>query len=291
MLKIASQIVLLLISFYLLSCNSLNPKSGLINSRTKIHYKSYNSGPLVIFIHGHNDFDLTWRELIHKLPSNFKKVTLSLRGYYPSEIPKDTRFYKMDYLVEDVLSAIRHFGEKKAVLVGHDLGAAIAWQVALRHPDRVDKLISLNFPHPRGFVRDLREYRPQIEASKYAFDYAKGLINKDIDYRALVSWVSKDKYENYIRYMKLSDYKNLNLYYSYNFPNELFKSEQIKIRHEIPSLIIFGLNDRAILPHTLIDNKGWGKDIKVVRVKGAGHDVHHDQVDRVAIEISNWLNK
>jgi pimeloyl-ACP methyl ester carboxylesterase len=53
----------------------------------------------------------------------------------------------MNYVMNDVLGLLDALGEKKAVLVGHDFGAPLVWNLAVRHPDRVAALIVLSVPY------------------------------------------------------------------------------------------------------------------------------------------------
>jgi len=57
----------------------------------------------------------------------------------------------MDYLMNDVKEIVDALGYQKAIIVCHDWGGAIGWQVPLYFPDIVDKLIVLNAPQHRGF--------------------------------------------------------------------------------------------------------------------------------------------
>ena len=74
----------------------------------------------------------------------------------------------MKHLVEDVRALAEHLGHKKFVLVGHDWGGAVAWAFAISHPDRLEKLIIVNAPHPAVFAHSLlRDDPAQQKASQY----------------------------------------------------------------------------------------------------------------------------
>ena len=61
----------------------------------------------------------------------------------------------MRLLVGDVAAVIRHLGQRKRSIVGHDWGGMVAWQLAINVPQVVDRLVILNLPHPRGLSREL----------------------------------------------------------------------------------------------------------------------------------------
>jgi pimeloyl-ACP methyl ester carboxylesterase len=105
------------------------------------------SGPLVLLLHGFPDTAYTWD---HVLPLIAKKglraVAPFTRGYRPSGIPE--RDADLPTLAKDALSLIEALGEKRAILVGHDWGAATAYAAAALAPERIEKLITLAIPHP-----------------------------------------------------------------------------------------------------------------------------------------------
>src|SRR5437868_13828613 len=115
----------------------------------KIHYVTSGKGPLVILIHGFPDYWYTWRDQMPALAKHFQVVAIDLRGYNQSDQPKGVENYTLDKLVEDVDAVIKHFRQEKAILVGHDWGGAIAWTFAMTHPEKTERLVILNVPHPR----------------------------------------------------------------------------------------------------------------------------------------------
>lgn len=121
----------------------------------KIHYASLGRGPLIVMVHGFPDFWYTWRNQMEELSRSYRTVAIDMRGYNLSDKPKGVENYDMKLLVSDVVAVIRHLGEKQAILVGHDWGGAVCWNVAMFSPDSVGKLIILNLPHPTGLAREL----------------------------------------------------------------------------------------------------------------------------------------
>jgi len=110
------------------------------------------AGPLVLLLHGFPDTAHTWE---HALPAfaaaGYRAVAPFMRGYAPTAIPRDGR-YDIDALGSDVLALIGALGEDRAVVVGHDWGAAAGYAAATLAPARVRLLVTLGVPHPRGFT-------------------------------------------------------------------------------------------------------------------------------------------
>ena len=72
----------------------------------------------------------------------------------PKRIEKALQFLTSGYRA-DVDAVVQHFNEDKAIIVGHGWGGIVAWTYAMTHPDKTDKLVILNLPHPRGLAREL----------------------------------------------------------------------------------------------------------------------------------------
>ena len=125
-------------------------------------------GPLLLFLHG---FPESWRAWERHLPffaeAGYRVVAPDQRGYNLSDKPSDLESYVMNVLVQDVLGLIEALGRRQAVIIGHDWGAAVAWEVAERHPDRVDKLVVMDVPHASVMKAHLLRNPKQMLSSWY----------------------------------------------------------------------------------------------------------------------------
>jgi epoxide hydrolase 4 len=132
--------------------------------------------PLCIALHGFPEFWYSWRRQIPALTAaGFRVLALDQRGYNLSDKPAAVSSYRIDELSADVAGLIAHVGEQKAHVIGHDWGGVVAWAVALRYPDAVEKLVVLNAPHPAAYVRELRTWQQRLRSWYVLFFQLPGL--------------------------------------------------------------------------------------------------------------------
>jgi pimeloyl-ACP methyl ester carboxylesterase len=110
------------------------------------------SGPLVVLVHGFPELGYSWR---HQLPAlaaaGYRAVAPDMRGYGGSSRPERVEDYDILHLTGDVVGLLDALGEERAVVVGHDWGASVAWNLALLHPGRVAAVCGMSVPFtPRG---------------------------------------------------------------------------------------------------------------------------------------------
>ena len=96
-------------------------------------------GPAVVCIHGLTANHTCWASIADVLSPAHRLIAYDLRGRGDSDKPE--RGYSLAHHDEDLLGLLDHFGLKKAVLLGHSLGAGIALRFAAMHPERVAKLV------------------------------------------------------------------------------------------------------------------------------------------------------
>src|SRR3984885_8439576 len=114
------------------------------------------------------------------LSRNRRLILLDLRGTGDSAIPADPSSYRCDRLVDDVLALQDHLGLASADVLGHSAGANIAVQYALRHPNRVGRLVLLTpsgrsvglepDPAMRREIVSLRQGEPWFKDAAAAFE-------------------------------------------------------------------------------------------------------------------------
>jgi len=136
-------VVLITLIFWsaFLSADLLNEvERGYADKRgVKIHYATVGEGPMVVMIHGISDFWYSLRHQMAGLQDNFKVVAIDQRGYNSSDKPRGIEKYAMANLVSDVVAVVRHHGRQSGIIVGHDWGGSVAWNVASTYPEMVSK--------------------------------------------------------------------------------------------------------------------------------------------------------
>jgi pimeloyl-ACP methyl ester carboxylesterase len=119
------------------------------------------SGPLAIMVHGWPESWYSWRHQIDLVrDAGYRVVVPDVRGYGESDAPEAIEAYDMETMIGDVLGLIDHFGEKQAVLFGHDWGAPIVWNTTALHPERVRAVAAMSVPYsPRGKMSSMALWR------------------------------------------------------------------------------------------------------------------------------------
>ncbi|MFI6576734.1 alpha/beta fold hydrolase [Nocardiopsis sp. NPDC050513] len=121
----------------------------------RLHIAEQGEGPLVLLLHGWPESWYSWRHQFGALAAaGYRVVAPDQRGYARSEQPSDVASYTLLHLVGDVIALIEELGEERAVLVGHDWGAPVAWTAAMMRPDKVRAVAGLSIPPilPGGMV-------------------------------------------------------------------------------------------------------------------------------------------
>jgi pimeloyl-ACP methyl ester carboxylesterase len=119
----------------------------------RLHVAEQGEGPLVVLCHGFPECWYSWRHQLGALAkAGFHAVAPDLRGYGRSDAPEEVEKYTILHDIGDIVGLVDALGEKQAVIAGHDIGAAIAWQAALLRPDRFRAVIAMSPPfRPRAF--------------------------------------------------------------------------------------------------------------------------------------------
>jgi pimeloyl-ACP methyl ester carboxylesterase len=265
---------------------------------------------LVLLLHGFPEFWYSWQHQLPVLGREFHVVAPDLRGYNLSDKPSRIEDYRMEALVGDVVGLIKHFGVQRAAVVGHDWGAAVAWAIAQRFPERVSKLCAMQVPAP-GAWRANFSFQ-QLCRSWYMFFFQLPRIpewlfrRRDceaIDQTFRVRLENKGAFtDSDIQRYKESIQQPGALtaainYYRANVTRIMFSRQRRDLkalRHKIgaPTLFIFGEKDFAIIPRTAqgVANYVSGY-FKELRIPESGHWVQNEAVEKVNSALLEFLRR
>ncbi len=223
-----------------------------------------------------------------------------LRGYNTSDAPQDVGAYHLDTLAADVVQLARSYGADRFRLVGHDWGAVIAWWVAARHAERIEKVVVMDGPHPDVWSAQALRHPTQALRSTYvaffqlpwvpeatlgAFDFA-GL-------RAMMAGSAKsDTFEPGAldRYVEAWSHPG-RLTAMLNYYRALRERDTgaPPARLTPPTLILWAGDDRFLERHVAEAGLALCDDGRLVIVDGASHWLHLEQPARVNAEILGFL--
>jgi pimeloyl-ACP methyl ester carboxylesterase len=260
----------------------------------RLHYVEAGEGPLVVLLHGFPEFWYSWRSQIAPLAqAGYHVVAPDMRGYNLSDKPLGWRLYDGDRLAHDIAGLIRHFGVERAHVVGHDWGAAVAYSVAMRHPEMLESLSILNVPHPERMLAGFRTWR-QLRKSWYMFFFQipglpERLIARDdfsfakrslrADSREAFSDADLERYvEAWSQPGALTGMIN---YYRAALRRSPRAAQSSLVPIKTRTLVIWGERDRHLGSELAEPLPQWVPNVRVERIPEATHWVQHDAPERV----------
>lgn len=279
----------------------------------RLHYASCGdpSKPLMLMLHGFPEFWGAWRQIMPAFSDRFHVVAPDLRGYNLSDKPDAVGAYRPSVLVADVVGLIQALGHERCVLVAHDWGGAIAWSVAITHPELIERLIILNAPHPVPFARDLGSNPAQQKASAYMnWLRAPGSEVRlaEHDFARLEGFFLKSGAQSWFDAETRCAYHaawsqagalmaGVNWYRASPLypPNETdpgagkLQLDPTIFVVRVPTLVIWGEGDTALLPGLLEGLETVVPDLRIVRIPDASHWLVHEQPERVVSEIRSFI--
>ncbi len=112
-----------------------------------IAYRETGEGPLALLLHGFPFTPDSYRFVIPALAdAGYRVVAPFIRGFAPSAVPPKGREHMTDLVADANALHEALGGDGRAVLVGHDFGAATAWAAAVQAPHRWSRLIACDVP-------------------------------------------------------------------------------------------------------------------------------------------------
>ncbi len=284
--------------------------------------------PVLMFLHGFPEGAFVWDALLEHfaLPANgaYRCVAPNLRGFERSSTPLEASAYRSKYLVQDMAALIalqtraedgHGAGAPLACLIAHDWGGAVAWNLANQRPELASKLAIINSPHPGSFLRELKNNPEQQAASAYMNFLirpdAEQLLAQD-DFRRLWrfltegsagaqadAWLTEGVKAQYrdiwsqgltggCNYYRASPLRPARQHDPGAANIDLPRS---MLTVDLPTLLIWAMQDVALLPGLLDGLEDYVKDLTVKKVSDASHWIVHEQPQRVIGLLEDFLRQ
>ena len=268
--------------------------------------------PPVIMMHGFPESHRTWRGLVPLLADRLRLVMPDLRGFGDSDRPQDVADYATDKLIADIFALADALDIERFALVGHDWGGAMAWAAALRGDPRIGRLAIVNSPHPLIFQKSLIENQAQRAASQYMRAFRNPGMEAGIQAMGFDSFFDK----SFAKHADLSliPEEERRIYIDqWSRPGALtamlnwYRASQAVVpaveenasmpawvergvpKLKIPVRVIWGLEDKALLPVQLEGIGEVGDDVEVFPLDGVGHFAPWEAPEKVAQALKPFL--
>lgn len=268
--------------------------------------------PAVILIHGFPESHRTWREVAPRLSQDFLLVMPDQRGFAGSDHPQDVEAYKTDILIDDIFALADALGLERFALVGHDWGGAIAWGAALRDDPRLTRLGIINAPHPVVFQKSLIENEQQRLASQYITAFRAPGFEQVVEAKGF-DWFFDTTFARHVDVSKISDAERRQYLADWSQPGTFnamlnwYRASRVIVpppgvtvplpdlllrafpRVKVPTLVIWGMTDKALLPVQLDGLEELVDDLTIERLPAAGHFAPWEAGDTVAAALRPFL--
>lgn len=258
-------------------------------------------GRPVILLHGFPEFWWAWRKQIQPLAdAGFRVIVPDMRGYNLSDAPLGISAYQIDLLARDVMDLATALGVERFDLVGHDWGGVVAWWVAARHAERLNRMVILDAPHPDVWGLQALKHPTQALRSSYAMFFQLPLAPEAMlsvmDYMGLRTSMTGSAKPGAFEPGAIAQYRR-----AWSRPNRLTAMLNYyralreprsggSMRNPAPTLILWGGQDRFLETHVARASLQQCDNARLEILPDATHWLHLEHPDRVTALIRHHLS-
>jgi pimeloyl-ACP methyl ester carboxylesterase len=234
------------------------------------------------------------------------------RGFAGSDRPQEVEAYKTDTLINDIFALADTLGLESFALVGHDWGGAISWPAALLGDPRLKKLAIVNAPHPVIFQKSVIEDADQRAASQYITTFRTPGFETAIEAMGYRTFFEKT-FARHVDLSKMPESEKQQYIADWSQPGALtsmlnwYRAGKMVVpppgltvplpdwllkafpKVQVPSLVVWGMKDTALLPIQLEGLDELVEDLRIVRLPEAGHFAPWEAPDEVAEALRDFL--
>lgn len=263
--------------------------------------------PRILMLHGFPEYGGAWDSVARCLCARFHCIAPDQRGYGASHAPDGVEHYTLSALVGDMAALIGDEGP--VIVMGHDWGASVAYGLAMFQPALVHRLIIANGVHPVPFQRAMAAGGTQSAASQYintlrragsetvlaSDDFARlmTLFSAHMD----TAWLDGDTLQAQKAIWRQSGLRGMINWYRASplivadpgKPVDMPALPLDRLIVHCPHLLIWGTGDTALLPEATDGLEAFAPDLTRVSIEDADHWLLHQQPDRIAAIVRDWL--
>ena len=271
-----------------------------------------DDAPAVILLHGFPESHRTWREIAPRLRDQFRLVMPDQRGFAGSDRPQEVAAYRGDAAIDDIFALAKALSIESFALVGHDWGGAIAWGAALRNDPRLTKLAIVNAPHPLIFQKSLIESSAQRAASQYIRAFRAPGFEKLVERMGYETFFEKS-FGGHVDLALIPESEKRQYIAEWSQPGAMtamlnwYRASRLIVpptsatapipdwvlgalpNLRVPTLVVWGMRDKALLPIQLDGLDRLIDDLEIVRLPDAGHFAPWEAPDAVADALRGFL--
>ena len=194
----------------------------------KMYYEIHGTGEPVVMLHGAFMSITAWNDWVNELSKTRKVIAVEMQGHgRTSDIDRDITY---ENLSDDVAKLLELLKIPRADIVGYSLGGGVAIQTAIRHPEKVRRVVSISAPFAReGWVKEANDFWPT-----FSWEMFKG-TPMETEYKRLSP--TPEKFPDFVNHIKATALK------PYDFGDEKLKATKA------PMFFIFGDADGVRLDH------------------------------------------
>lgn len=264
----------------------------------RLHLVEEGEGFPVVLCHGFPEMWYSWRHQIPALAAaGLRAIAPDLRGYGESDKPGAIGEYDIQHLVGDLVGLLDTLDIEKAVFVGHDWGSIVVWSVAVMHPERVERVVSLNVPYrgrcvgfpPTNVLKQMGNsmayvlffQEPGLAEARFSSDLPATLRRMYDGVAADPSFLSSNEFQVYLEAFSRGGMSGPLNYYR-NIDRNWETTQDLADRSvECPCLVAVTDKDPVLRPEFAEGIERWLPHLRKELIKDCGHWTQQERPEEV----------
>jgi pimeloyl-ACP methyl ester carboxylesterase len=259
------------------------------------HYRDDGdpSLPPLVLLHGFGDSFMTWEGWVRELKSRFHIISLDFPGHGLTRAPQGSRL-NAEGLADFVDNFAATLALPKFAVAGNSMGGGAAWQLAVRHPQRLDALILVD---AAGFANDKPPSDVPLAFKILRYPIGRAVLSK-IDNRPLIenglktdvfdkSLITPALVDRFAEFQRAPGHRAILMSIDMGAPAR--PTAELVSTIKVPTLILWGENDPLIEPAAAKKFAAAIPGAKLITYPNVGHLPQIEIPQRSAADVADFL--